>query len=461
MRSRSKVKRKTLANNMLTQSKNDDSFDRESRKFSIDDNMIHSLPKIKPEEVQPEEVAKRGSLKERSKSVPRRLSMTFRDASPKEKGDDMKIKQYNNEHVPKRIANLKKNRSKEAKKETSTFYVEVNEIGDTLLKITESTENLTKRLLTEDVLKEKEQVNSPADPVNDIKQFKKDSEIISELLKDKIRYRKPQKKRSLDSCMQKTPPLPTSSPPPLFDDVKETIYETIIRNVQLTSKFSPKLNRSKSYNFSAKQKDYEKTSKSDSKLNCLPPSIQRNPSSVSSHSSPPTFISKRKEQAMTAARRASENLELSRQHFLHLQGCEALGERMANTDYAVPSSLFKIQLLSCKQRDSAFSLTSSNDSVCDKKKSFPYEETVEACLENDYRDSAFYSDENMPICFVQATNKYIRYPVIPPKPKNLPPVKTKIFLRRQCSLPNEFRKMEKVVLNKSWVHAQIQNFSGC
>lgn len=458
MRSRSKVKRKTLANNMLTQSKNDDSFDRESRKFSIDDNMIHSLPKMKSEEVQPEEVAKRGSLKERSKSVPRRLSMNFRDSST----EDLKIKQYNNEHVPKRIANMKKNRSKEVKKETATFYVEVNEIGDTLLKITESTENLTKRLLTEDVLKEKDSVDSSADPINEIKQFKKDSEIISELLKDKIRYRKPQKKRSLDSCMQKTPPLPTSSPPPLFDDVKETIYETIIRNVQLTSKFSPKLNRSKSYNFSAKQKDYEKTSKSDSKLNCLPPiTIQRNPSSVSSYSSPPTFISKRKEHAITAARRASENLELSRQHFLHLQGSEALGERMANTDYAVPSSLFKIQLLSCKQRDSAFSLTSSNDSVCDKKKSYPYEETAEACLENDFRDSAFYSDENMPICFVQATNKYIRYPVIPPKPKNLPPVKTKMFLRRQCSLPTEFRKMEKVVLNKSWVHAQIQNFSGC
>ncbi|KAL5287930.1 PLEKHG1 family protein [Megaselia abdita] len=456
MRSRSKVKRKTLANNVLTQSKNDDSFDRESRKFSIDDNMIHSLPKMKSEEAVPaEEVEKRGSLKERSKSVPRRLSMTFRDSS----NEDVKIKQYNNEHVPKRIANLKKNRSKENKKETSTFYVEVNEIGDTLLKITESTENLTKRLLNEDLPKEKEEIDSP-DPINEIKQFKKDSEIISELLKDKIRYRKPQKKRSLDSCMQKTPPLPTSSPPPLCDDVKETIYETIIRNVTLNSKFSPKLNRSKSYNFSAKKKDYEKTSKSDSKLNCLPPTIQRNPSSVSSHSSPPTFISKRKEHSITAARRASENLELSRQNFLHLQGSEALGERMANTDYAVPSSLFKIQLLSCKQRDSAFSLTSSNDSVCDKKKSFPYEETVEACLENDFRDSAFYSDENMPICFVQATNKYIRYPVIPPKPKNLPPVKTKIFLRRQCSLPNEFRKMEKIVMNKSWVHAQIQNFSG-
>lgn len=461
MRSRSKVKRKTLANNMLlTQSKNDDSFDHESRKFSIDDNMIHSLPKIKPDELQAVEIAKRCSMKERSKSVPRRLSMNFKDSSsPK---DDLKIKQYNNENVPKRIANLKKNRSKETKKETSTFYVEVNEIGDTLLKITESTENLTKRLLTEDVFNEKEQVLSSTDPVSEIKQFKKDSEIISELLKDKIRYRKPQKKRSLDSCMQKTPPPPTSPPPPLLDDIKETIYETIIRNVQLTSKFSPNLNRSKSYNFSAKQKDYKKTSKSDSKLNCLPPSsIQRNPSTVSSHSSPPTFISKRKEKAMTAARRASENLELTRHNFLHLQGSEALGERMANSDYAVPSSLFKIQLLSCKQRDSAFSLTSSNDSVCDKKKYFPYEETVEACLENEYRDSAFYSDENMPVCFVQATNKYIRYPVIPPKPKNLPPVKTKWFLRRQCSLPIEFQKMEKVVLNKSWVHAQIQNFSGC
>lgn len=401
--------------------------------------MIQSLTQIQKPTDESLEVSKRSSLKERSKSMPRRLSISFRDSSPKDKKDNVKIIQYNNENVPKRIANMKKNR-----KETSTFYVAMNDTGENLLKITESAESLTKRILNDHVQSNVSK-NVTTESSNEIKQFMKDSEIISELLKDKIGSKKLLKKNS-EFYKKKSLPKTTSLPAPFLNENEEIMNETISKNISSMNYKSPQLQRSKSYNFSSKTKTESL--------------IQRNSSAISTNSSPSTLIQKSKDKLNLESRRNSHNIDL-RPQFLHLQGSKALGERMANTDYAVPSSLFKIQNLSIKQKDSEFSLTSSSDSVCDKNKtSSLYEENVEARLENEFRDSAFYSDENMPNSFIQATNKYIKYPKIPPKPKNIPPVTTKTYLRSQLSLPSEFVKIENFKLNKSWVHSQIKGSNG-
>lgn len=97
---------------------------------------------------------------------------------------------------------------------------------------------------------------------------------------------------------------------------------------------------------------------------------------------------------------------------IYHQGSEFLGNRIANNDYADPKTLFPstvnifINKSSMSQRDSL--VTSSSDSVCDSQKlkqsqseieqfscgdSF-YEETAENLLENDFRDSAIYSDDS-------------------------------------------------------------------
>ncbi|XP_055687314.1 pleckstrin homology domain-containing family G member 1 isoform X2 [Lutzomyia longipalpis] len=110
---------------------------------------------------------------------------------------------------------------------------------------------------------------------------------------------------------------------------------------------------------------------------------------------------------------------MSSQCFIHKQGSESLGSRIAHVDYADPKTLFIPQQQGSgesvkTQRDSVFSLTSSNDSVNDSKSRAKcpeigqppvspniddecyYEQKVEACLENDgfFRDSAVYSDDN-------------------------------------------------------------------
>lgn len=110
-------------------------------------------------------------------------------------------------------------------------------------------------------------------------------------------------------------------------------------------------------------------------------------------------------------RRVSDVSEMCRQSILHRQGSEAVGERMAHVDYADPKTLFSIIASSeaSLQRDSVFSLTSSSctssDSMCEQQRkrsgselatslSFEYEQHVEDSLENDFRDSAIYSDDN-------------------------------------------------------------------
>lgn len=135
-------------------------------------------------------------------------------------------------------------------------------------------------------------------------------------------------------------------------------------------------------------------------------------------------------------RRVSDVTEMCRQSIIHRQGSEAVGERMANLDYVDPKTLFTNSVNSSAvslnpQRDSVFSLTSSNDSVCDSKRkqsqteisSFIYEDNVEACLENDFRDSAVYSDDNekrQDGYENQIDIKKLKRPSSPPPPPPLP-----------------------------------------
>lgn len=93
---------------------------------------------------------------------------------------------------------------------------------------------------------------------------------------------------------------------------------------------------------------------------------------------------------------------------VYRQGSEDMGNRIAHVDYADPKTLFPsavnifVNKSSLSQRDSVVS--SSSDSVCDQQKqqnvepepfsdSF-YEDTAENLLENDFRDSAIYSDDS-------------------------------------------------------------------
>lgn len=120
------------------------------------------------------------------------------------------------------------------------------------------------------------------------------------------------------------------------------------------------------------------------------------------------------------------------------QGSEDMGSRIAHGDYADPRTLFhtnnapnifinKAALKS--QRDSVFS--SSSDSVCDPNQKslhtsedFCYEKSVEDCLENDFRDSAVYSDDNNDkrLESLLATEEHI-YASVQKKDKKPPPPK--------------------------------------
>lgn len=152
-------------------------------------------------------------------------------------------------------------------------------------------------------------------------------------------------------------------------------------------------------------------------------------------------------------RRVSDVTRMHRKSIIHKQGSRTLGSRIAATDYVDPRTLFINQTINYQlnsnsklfahvRTDSAFSLTSSNDSVnlmanqelqqpvnslnnqcqlpiytnqCKIESEIPtinickssrhssssgddsyYEKTVETYLENDgiFRDSAIYSDDN-------------------------------------------------------------------
>ncbi|XP_073844698.1 uncharacterized protein isoform X2 [Musca autumnalis] len=195
-------------------------------------------------------------------------------------------------------------------------------------------------------------------------------------------------------------------------------------------------------------------------------------------------------------RRGSAEFEKERHSILHLPGSETIGERMAHVDYADPRTLFAMMKSDQKkemQRDSVFSLTSSNDSVCESSKSatgdsksqsqlnknsFAYEDSVEASLETDFRDSAVYSDDNdrrndkNHSLFLRISQN----PPVKPKPVNVPPSpleksplkrSTSTSIKDQTSSIGNYRGPGVIMCppdlspnsTRSWVLQQIDNFN--
>lgn len=124
------------------------------------------------------------------------------------------------------------------------------------------------------------------------------------------------------------------------------------------------------------------------------------------------LTSQRSVAASISSRKSFDGLNFNSKNLppVYRQGSEDLGNRIAHVDYADPKTLFPsavnifINKNSLNQRDSVVS--SSSDSVCDPLKhqkqlqetepfsdSF-YEDTAESLLENDFRDSAIYSDDS-------------------------------------------------------------------
>ncbi|XP_061397377.1 uncharacterized protein LOC133333061 [Musca vetustissima] len=191
-------------------------------------------------------------------------------------------------------------------------------------------------------------------------------------------------------------------------------------------------------------------------------------------------------------RRGSAEFERERHSVLHLPGSETIGERMAHVDYADPRTLFS--MIKCDQnkqlqRDSVFSLTSSNDSVCESKtaadcksqsqfnkNSFAYEDSVEASLETDFRDSAVYSDDNdrRNDKNLSQSMRISQNPPVKPKPVNVPPSPLeKSPLKRSMSITDQTLPITNyrgpgVIMcppdlspssTRSWVLQQIDNFN--
>ncbi|XP_059613455.1 pleckstrin homology domain-containing family G member 3-like [Phlebotomus argentipes] len=172
------------------------------------------------------------------------------------------------------------------------------------------------------------------------------------------------------------------------------------------------------------------------------------------------------------------------QSFIHKQGSESLGSRIAHVDYADPKTLFipasqgsGDSSASVKtQRDSVFSLTSSNDSVNDSKNGqlkspeiteapaspslddeYYYEQKVEACLENDgfFRDSAIYSDDNERRGdFVE--EKTSTRCLVAEQKKRL----SEIVTQSQTITEETHNGVTTRTTTKNWVMQQIKNFDG-
>ncbi|XP_058836402.1 uncharacterized protein LOC131692982 [Topomyia yanbarensis] len=202
------------------------------------------------------------------------------------------IKSYNSTTIPKRIANMRKTRSKTLTG-NSTFYTDI-ELGDgsddtTVLKITESTDNLSLDSGGLGGVKADESTGKNEDGCS-----KKDSEIISQLVLEKNEFRKlsrPPKKKSFGSmrslsCNSQDEdgevepkesvdiPEPPCTEPPKEDEEEEEfrkvdelnkksedllnrlndiqndlpspepIYESLLRNVHVPYKYAPPLTRS-------------------------------------------------------------------------------------------------------------------------------------------------------------------------------------------------------------------------
>lgn len=527
-------------------------------------------------------------------------SATLNSGSTINSNKDVEVNKYNTKTLPKRIATLKKNRAK-TMKETSRFYMDLPD--DTILHITESTDNLCEHL---DLEKSDKTVTN-----------QKDEHIISELLKGNKEFNrilnKPPKKKSIDNGkidFLPLPPLPTeiikdqvpeSSEAKTdesnlkiqadkilsrLSDIKnelktpEPIYESLRRNVHVPYKYSPVLMRSTSisqnYQKTLSEKkekisrpdsdyvtldfnadgvlksiagqDFCQLSNSDSNINYSknsenssePTSASGSSNNLERHGSfslkqPKNllqrFISVRIDSSEITSsdnfiprirksvdnlslnfkngknleRRISDVTELSRKSCTYKQGSENLGSRIAHLDYADPKTLFQVNNTNIlinknsmkQQRDSVFSLTSSNDSVCETTKTNQivesekndgnnfYEQKIEALLENDgfFRDSAIYSDDNdrkfeYPSLSPQSPRRELSLnknqpPVVPKKPLKSPqppPVPAKPTFKLADSKQRLLTQMSNdqvmspensaspSVPDKSWVFKQIKNF---
>ncbi|XP_055704306.1 uncharacterized protein LOC129802469 isoform X3 [Phlebotomus papatasi] len=492
----------------------------------------------------------------------------------------VEIKVYTTKTLPTRIVNIKKNKAKAAK-ETSRFYCDLNPDESTVLRITESTENLS-----QEGAKSKEEGSIDRDPSS-----KNDAEIISDLLKDSEEYKrmlkvKTHKQKSVDfsknpdstevtdspssssaapssssstSSIEKTD-KPTEGPiktqaEKMLDRLKsieqdiqtpEPIYESLLRNVHVPYKSPIGLNRSVSQNYSVKKKpmrpesDYvtlvyaggelksvdgylvkslqqselSQLRNSDSNINYNNKGEFSRPEDVpeagcedeavdkinnferrgSLRASKGTtflqrFMSVRLDDSMDSTNSIAKCVKkteiASSQSFIHKQGSESLGSRIAHVDYADPKTLFVPQsqgsedssAASAKtQRDSVFSLTSSNDSVNDSKNnplkspeivveapSSPnlddecyYEQKVEACLENDgfFRDSAVYSDDNERRGDFVEDNTSVRC-LVAEKKKRLSEIVTQTT---QTVTEETHNGIKTTTTTKNWVMQQIKNF---
>lgn len=514
------------------------------------------------------------------------------------------VKMYNTKTLPKRIANLKKQRAR-SMKETSKFYMDLP-MDDTVLRITESTENLNKIDGAEiEEQKPTTEIDGSTPKNDDRLSMKKDIEIICDLLKDKQKefdriLNKPPKKKSFDngkySGSQDIPALPppdvdeqterttkeisrspekisrVNSTPNEFDST-EPIYESLLRNVHVPYKYSPVLSRSISqpqqkscrvtkrdvkrpesdyvtlvYNDTGQLESVDghvivaslkndpltmRSSDSNINYNKVNASNGRDDEGISSSSSgnldsQNSLINESgpvdsnnepgiKDSCSTISNKSIDNIstkttrserrisdvssDLCHQHIIHKQGSESLGSRIAHLDYADPKTLFSSNsnsnILINKhflktQRDSVFSLTSSNDSVNDAKTNILeamcndsyYEKNVEDSLEKEdvFRDSAIYSDdcnerktENLyevpnyspPLLPRKSPPRIPRKPVRSPPP--LPPKPSLLKIERN---ENDDQVHEEQITGstealsptdsncsaRSWVLQQIKNF---
>lgn len=515
------------------------------------------------------------------------------------------VKMYTTKTLPKRIANLKKQRAR-SMKETSKFYMDLP-MDDTVLRITESTENLNK-IDGQDVTKDTKilcEIEDSKSKSDDRLGTKKDIEIICDLLKDKQKefdriLNKPPKKKSFDNGKYSgNQEIPPAVPPPDDDESiekntkeisnsperiirqnstpnefnhSEPIYESLLRNVHVPYKYSPVLSRSISqpqqksvrvtkrdvkrpesdyvtlvYNDTGQLESIDghvivaslkddpltmRSSDSNINYNKVNASLGRDDEGISSSSSGnldsqnslnnETGLadgdneSDIKDTYSTISNKSIDNIssKTSRSerrisdvstdmchHIIHKQGSESLGSRIAHLDYADPKTLFtshsNSNILINKhflktQRDSAFSLTSSNDSVNDTKHPILeamcndsyYEKSVEDSLEKEdvFRDSAIYSDD----CNERKTDNLYEVPNysppllprksgprIPKKPlRSPPPLPPKPMLSLVKIEKNEnsnddqqlaadsdmLSPTESNCSSSSWVLTQIKNF---
>ncbi|XP_039480659.1 uncharacterized protein LOC120444784 isoform X2 [Drosophila santomea] len=543
------------------------------------------------------------ALKERSKSVPRIGGFSLDEEAEREREQDedsaaslrgsrpdlterktkgkgfFEVKQYNHKTMPKKIANLKKQRSSTTKS-CSRFYMDLSEFDSssaTVLKITESTEELrpdgeielAQEAATLDDSTQDQYYNpdQETESLSPAEKSKRDAQIVLDLLKNNKEferiYNKQQKRREspvspVSPDISRGPILPpprppSRSPPPLeleeqkkktveeVDSVgEEPIYETLLRNVHVPYKFSPVMGRAKSSQMLKKrsktapaasrpesdyvtlvyspdgvlqrvgeetvQRDSCSSSTTSTSSNGSGSTLKRDSQStvinlsmetVQEHGSrplPKNSVSGSESSLLPRALKSIDNLsmafgrsnrpperrlsdvsEMCRQSVLHRQGSEAVGERMAHVDYADPKTLFGLGVLNHSERDSVFSLTSSSsDSMCEQQRkrsgveppgaTFEYEQQVEDSLENDFRDSAIYSDDN--------EKRSGDYDVHLRRPSSPPPPPPPLGPRPHQSAPQIAPKPPKDQLiqqrsgvivcqsaSRSWVLQQIENFN--